>query len=139
VHALQFGGGKLFGVEEVILLSVIVLVVFGPDKLPEVARVLGKAAKEFRKVTYTAQRAWDEIGREMDVQEAGVKAGLLEEKRQAEAGRQADEERSAGAGDSPQAESAPALENAGGGQGETPDAGCLPEIVTSKTEEQING
>ena len=64
----------MFGVEEVLLLSVIVLVVFGPDKLPEVARVLGKAAKELRKVTYTAQRAWDEIGREMELQEAQAMA-----------------------------------------------------------------
>lgn len=95
----------MFGVEEVVLLSVIVLVVFGPDKLPEVARALGKAAKEFRKVTYTAQRAWDEIGREMDIQEAKVKAELLEKQRQAEAGTQADEERSAGRpGETPAAE-----------------------------------
>jgi TatA/E family protein of Tat protein translocase len=100
----------LFGVEEVLLLSVIVLVVFGPDKLPEVARVLGKAAREFRKVTYSAQRAWDEIGREMDLQEALVKAKQLEEKRQAEAGSQADEGLSASAGDLPPAGSAPAVD-----------------------------
>jgi TatA/E family protein of Tat protein translocase len=129
----------LFGVEEVLLLSVIVLVVFGPDKLPEVARVLGKAAKEFRKVTYTAQRAWDEIGREIDLQEAQTMAVQLEEKRKTEAGSQTGEDRSASSGDSPQADSAPVLENAGGGQGEAPDAGCPPEIVNSKTEEQING
>jgi TatA/E family protein of Tat protein translocase len=100
----------LFGVEEVLLLSVIVLVVFGPDKLPEVARVLGKAAKEFRKVTHTAQRAWDEIGQEMDMEEAQAKARELEEKRQAEAGSQADEDRSVSSGDSPQADSAPAID-----------------------------
>ncbi len=124
----------MFGVEEVLLLSVIVLVVFGPDKLPEVARVLGKAAKELRKVTYTAQRAWDEIGREMELQEAQAMAKQLEEKRQAEDGSQAPEDRNAGSA-SIQAVSAPAVENAGGGQGGAPDAGCLPEIVNSKTEE----
>jgi TatA/E family protein of Tat protein translocase len=80
-----FGGGLLFSFEELLLLSAIVLVVFGPDKLPEVARVLGRAAKEFRKVTYTARRAWDEIGQEMALQEALEKDRHLEEKQQAAA------------------------------------------------------
>jgi TatA/E family protein of Tat protein translocase len=129
----------LFGVEELLLVSVIVLVVFGPDKLPEVAKVLGRAAKEFRKVTYTAQRAWDEIGREMDMQEAQARAKQLEEKLQAEAGSRASEDLSLSPRDSPQADGLPALENTGGGQGEVSDAGCLPENVTSKAEEQVDG
>jgi TatA/E family protein of Tat protein translocase len=124
----------LFGVEEVLLLSVIFLVVFGPDKLPEVARVLGRAAKELRKVTATAQRAWDEISREMELQEAQERARQLEEKRQAEDGSQAPEDRNAGSA-SFQADSAPALENAGGGH----DDGCPQEIVSNKAEEQIDG
>jgi TatA/E family protein of Tat protein translocase len=74
----------LFGIEDVVLISAIVLVVFGPDKLPEVARVLGKVTKEFRKVTYTAQRAWGEISQEIDLQDAQARAKLLEEKRRAE-------------------------------------------------------
>ena len=69
----------MFGIEEVLLISVIVLVVFGPDKLPEVARVLGKASKEFRKVANTAKFTWDEISRETELQgcpstdQAGIK------------------------------------------------------------------
>jgi TatA/E family protein of Tat protein translocase len=74
----------LFGVEDLLLISVIILVVVGPDKLPEVARMLGKAAKEFNKVTYTARRAWNEIGEEIDRQEAQAKAALLTEKLQAQ-------------------------------------------------------
>jgi len=73
----------LFGIEEVLLISVIVLVVFGPDKLPEVARVLGMVTKEFRKVTSTAQRTWGEISQEIDLQDAQARAKLLEEKRRA--------------------------------------------------------
>ena len=65
----------MFGIEEVLLISVIVLVVFGPDKLPEVARVLGKASKEFRKVAYTAKLTWDELSREADLQEAKQRPG----------------------------------------------------------------
>jgi sec-independent protein translocase protein TatA len=63
----------LFGIEEVLLISVIVLVIFGPDKLPEVARVLGKVSKEFRKVTDTAKFTWDEISREAELQDARSK------------------------------------------------------------------
>ena len=131
----------MFGVEEVLLISVVVLVVFGPDKLPEVAKMLGKAAKEFRKVTYTAQRTWDEIGREMDLQEAQAKARQLEEKQRGEAGSRTSEKMSATSGDLPQVNSMPALENqesgSGGGQGEAPVAGCPPENITSNPEEQI--
>jgi TatA/E family protein of Tat protein translocase len=70
------GGDLLIGVQEVVLISIIVLIVFGPDKLPEVARMLGNATREFRKITATAQRTWDEVGREIELQEARAKAAL---------------------------------------------------------------
>ncbi len=60
----------MFGVEDVVLLSVIILVIFGPEKLPDLAKVLGKASKEFRKIAYTAQRTWDEISKETELKEA---------------------------------------------------------------------
>lgn len=81
----------MFGVEEVLLIFVIVLVVFGPDKLPDVAKVLGKMTKEFRKVAYTAQRTWDEIGREMELQEAQDKAKQIESQQAAGTETQASE------------------------------------------------
>lgn len=81
----------MFGVEEVLLIFVIVLVVFGPDKLPEVAKMLGKATKEFRKITSTAQRTWDEIGREMELQEAQDRAKQLESQQAAGTETQASE------------------------------------------------
>ena len=37
------------GAPELILLALIVLVVFGPGKLPDVAAALGKGVREFRK------------------------------------------------------------------------------------------
>ncbi len=37
------------GIGEIILILVIALTVFGPGKLPEIARGLGKAVHEFRK------------------------------------------------------------------------------------------
>ena len=42
------------GVPELILILVVGLVVFGPGKLPEVARSLGKGIREFRKAPHAA-------------------------------------------------------------------------------------
>lgn len=39
------------GMTELILILVIALVVFGPGKLPEVGKALGKGIQEFRKAT----------------------------------------------------------------------------------------
>ncbi|EAX48160.1 twin-arginine translocation protein, TatA/E family subunit [Thermosinus carboxydivorans Nor1] len=39
------------GIPELILILVIALVVFGPGKLPEVGRALGKGIQEFRRAT----------------------------------------------------------------------------------------
>ena len=39
------------GVPELILILVIGLVVFGPGKLPEVGRAVGKSIREFKKAT----------------------------------------------------------------------------------------
>jgi TatA/E family protein of Tat protein translocase len=37
------------GMPELLLVFVVALMVFGPRKLPEISRLLGKAAREFRK------------------------------------------------------------------------------------------
>ncbi len=43
-------GGRL-GVVELILILVVALVIFGPAKLPEIGKALGKSLKEFKKET----------------------------------------------------------------------------------------
>ncbi len=48
------------GMGEVILILLIVLMVFGPGKLPEVARGLGKAVHEFRKYSSALTRDFRE-------------------------------------------------------------------------------
>ncbi len=47
---MKAGGGIVFdiGPGELILLLVIVLLIFGPSRLPELARSLGKGIREFR-------------------------------------------------------------------------------------------
>jgi len=39
------------GIPELILILIIALVIFGPSKLPEVGRALGKGIKEFKDAT----------------------------------------------------------------------------------------
>lgn len=52
------------GPGELILILVIVLVVFGPGKLPEVGKSMGKAINEFKKASKDIQRELSEVGRE---------------------------------------------------------------------------
>src|SRR5688572_3662523 len=39
------------GVPEVLLIFIVILIVFGPRRIPEIGRTLGKAMGEFRKAT----------------------------------------------------------------------------------------
>ncbi|MEA2490300.1 MAG: sec-independent protein translocase protein TatA, partial [Acidobacteriota bacterium] len=39
------------GVPEILLIFIVVLIVFGPRRIPEIGRMLGKALGEFRKAT----------------------------------------------------------------------------------------
>ena len=50
------------------VLFVLALVVFGPQKLPELARMLGKATAEFRKMTNDFRYALEDEVRELDRQ-----------------------------------------------------------------------
>ncbi len=51
-----------------VVLFVIALVVFGPEKLPELARMLGKATAEFRKMTSDFRYALEDEVRELERQ-----------------------------------------------------------------------
>lgn len=51
-----------FGPWELILILAIALIVFGPGKLPEVGKALGKSIGEFRKATNPRAETNEEIG-----------------------------------------------------------------------------
>ena len=53
-----------FGVSEMILIAMLVLIVFGPRRLPEITRMVGKGIREFRKGMNEIQRELEAAGRE---------------------------------------------------------------------------
>lgn len=51
--------GESIGMQELILIGVIALIVFGPRKLPQMARTIGKMMAEFRKATNDFKDTWE--------------------------------------------------------------------------------
>jgi TatA/E family protein of Tat protein translocase len=54
------------GFPEIVLIVIIALVVFGPKKLPELSRTLGKALAEFRKASSDLRMAMEDEMRELE-------------------------------------------------------------------------
>ncbi len=48
------------GMPEIIVIFVLALIVFGPRKLPEIGRSLGKGLAEFKKASNDLKRTWEE-------------------------------------------------------------------------------
>src|SRR5579864_433381 len=72
----------MLSIPHMIVVFVIVLVVFGPQKLPELARGLGKLMAEFRKASTDFRSAFEEEMRDLERQAREVerrKAELLSE------------------------------------------------------------
>jgi Tat protein translocase TatB subunit len=51
------------GTAELLLIGLVALIIFGPRKLPEFARMLGKAKNEFKRTTDDFRQTWE---REVD-------------------------------------------------------------------------
>jgi len=58
----------MFSVPHIVILFVVVLVLFGPHKLPELARGLGKLMAEFRKASTDFKMAFEEEMRNVERQ-----------------------------------------------------------------------
>ena len=54
------------GMQELILIGAIALIIFGPRKLPQMARTVGKMMAEFRKATSDFKETWE---REVDFED----------------------------------------------------------------------
>src|SRR5215470_6134124 len=70
----------MFSIPHMIVIFLVVLIVFGPQKLPELARGLGKLMAEFRKASGDFKNAFEQEMRDLERQ-----AMLAERKKQAEA------------------------------------------------------
>lgn len=60
------------GTSELMLIGLVALIVFGPRKLPELARMLGKAMTEFRRSTDDFKKTWEQ---EIDLENETVNKG----------------------------------------------------------------
>jgi sec-independent protein translocase protein TatB len=58
----------MLSLPHLVIIFLIVLMVFGPEKLPELARMLGKATAEFRRMTGDVRRVMDDEMREIERQ-----------------------------------------------------------------------
>ena len=76
------------GTTELMIILVIALIVIGPQKLPEIARTLGKGFAEFKRMSNDVKRTVDlEAERlEQEERQSKVKKRLFDEKPDTEAG-----------------------------------------------------
>src|SRR5512143_1027181 len=61
-------GGVMFniGLPELLIIVAIALIVFGPNKLPELARAFGKAMREFKKATEEVKESFEAETKELE-------------------------------------------------------------------------
>jgi len=71
------------GIPELIVIFVLVLLLFGPEKLPELSRNLGKAMAEFRRATTGLRGSFEEHLRELEREAAELERQREAEKTQA--------------------------------------------------------
>ena len=64
------------GISEIILIFAIALLVFGPKKLPELGKSLGKGLCEFKKATEDIKSNWDEHLKEVEKSVEDVKGSV---------------------------------------------------------------
>ena len=64
------------GPAEILVVLVIALLVFGPDKMPEIARQVGKGMREFRRVQQHLRSELRDVVAEFDQQTGGSPSGV---------------------------------------------------------------
>ncbi|BFN36867.1 twin-arginine translocase TatA/TatE family subunit [Fidelibacter multiformis] len=64
-----------FGPWELIIILVIVLLIFGPKKLPELAKGLGKGLREFKKAAHDVKDELENAGDEEEENQAEKSTG----------------------------------------------------------------
>src|SRR5207244_5531929 len=66
------------GFSEMLVIFIVALLVFGPKKLPELGKSLGKGLKEFKKATDDLKSNWDEQIRDVEKHVDDVKTTVTD-------------------------------------------------------------
>ena len=70
------------GTSELLLILVVALVLFGPRKLPQLSRSLGKSLANFKRASEDFKQTWEkEVARESAIKEALIGEAMLPEDR----------------------------------------------------------
>lgn len=70
------------GTSELLLILVVALIIFGPRKLPQLSRQLGKSLADFRRASEDFKQTWEkEVAREGALHEALIGEAMLPEDR----------------------------------------------------------
>lgn len=78
MHALLFL--ESIGTTELLVILVAALILFGPRKLPELSRSLGKSLSEFKRASDDFKRTWErEVALEQTDKRAGVERAMIGE------------------------------------------------------------
>ena len=71
---------EFLGTTELLVIAVVALVLFGPRKLPEIGRTVGKALGEFKRASDDFKRTWEyEVELEKRTPAPAVESGAPEE------------------------------------------------------------
>ena len=69
-----------FGIAEIAFIFVVALLIFGPKKLPEIGKTLGKGMREFKKATSDLKSNWEEQMKDVESPVQDLKQALNEVK-----------------------------------------------------------
>jgi len=70
------------GMPELILIFIVALIFFGPKRLPDIGRQIGKAVGAFKKASMDLKEALEQEPPEEIKQEVREKLGIIEEKKE---------------------------------------------------------
>jgi TatA/E family protein of Tat protein translocase len=70
------------GLQETIVIFVLALLIFGPKKLPELGKTIGKAMTEFRRASSELKSTWDREMHALEREQESLKEATLETNKQ---------------------------------------------------------
>ncbi len=133
------------GMQEMLIILVVALIVFGPRKLPQIGKTLGKSIAEFRR---TSTELRSTLEREVQMEEFRAARSEVSDLKKdvTDLGRGLDPDRGSGppdakpqAGESPPAADSPAAPPPAGAEADDPDKAAAPAADTTGGGEPAGG